>query len=86
MLLRKPQGFVDDLKLLQVSFEETPTARWFPELGQLPSSVTYLDMRVVGDQRLTALGFQGGQLMCAITNIISCGQQQHLSTGSDALN
>jgi hypothetical protein len=59
----------------EVSFEETPTGRWFPELGQLPSSVTYLDMRVVGDQRLTALGCQAGQLMCAVTNIISCGRQ-----------
>ena len=58
---------------LQVSFEETPTARWFPELQQLSSSVTYMDMRVVGDQRFTALGCQSGQLMCAVTNIISCG-------------
>ena len=61
------------LQLLQLSFEETAVARWFPELQDLPSSVTYMDMRVVGDQRLTALGCQSGQLMCAVTNIISCG-------------
>ena len=59
---------------MQLSFEETPTGRWFPELQDLPSSATYLDMRVVGDQRLTALGCQNGQLMCAVVHLISCGR------------
>jgi hypothetical protein len=61
-----------EIQQAELSFEETSVARWFPELQELPSSVTYMDMRVVGDQRLTVLGCQSGQLMCAVTSIISC--------------
>ena len=42
---------------------------FFPEFQNLPSSVTILDMKVVGMQRLTVFGCQNGFLKCCLVDI-----------------
>ena len=55
----------------QLCFQEEPSEAWFPELQDLPSSVTHMDMRLTGYQRLTALGCQNGYLKCALIDVAS---------------
>lgn len=59
---------------VQLSFVEEPSNRWFPELQDLPSSVTYMDVRVVGDQRMSVVGCQNGYLRCAVVTLTSCSK------------
>jgi hypothetical protein len=55
---------------LQLSFaEELSSDLFFPEFGELPSSVTSLDMRVVGTQRLTVFSCQSGYIRCSLVDI-----------------
>ena len=56
---------------LQLCFQEENSELWFPELQDLPSSVTYMDMRTIGHHRLTALGCQNGYLKCALVDLTS---------------
>ena len=54
----------------QLSFAEEPSSSlFFPEFCELSSSVTSLDMRVIGTQRLTVFGCQNGYLQCSLVNI-----------------
>ena len=54
----------------QLSFvEEMSSNLFFPEFCELPSSVTSLDMKVVGTQRLTVFGCQNGHLQCSLVDI-----------------
>ena len=57
------------LTLFQVCYQEEASEVWFPELQDLPSSVTYMDMRLIGHQRLSALGCQNGYLKCALVDL-----------------
>lgn len=59
---------------MQFSFQEESSEEYFPELQQLPSSVTYLDMKLIGSHRLTALGCQAGYLRCALVDLTSNGR------------
>ena len=61
--------YITSFLYTQVSFQEEPSDMWFPELQGLPSSVTYMDMRVMEGQRLTALGCQNGYLKCAVVDL-----------------
>lgn len=55
----------------QLCFQEEPSNVWFPELQDLPSSVTYMDMKIVRLQRLTGLGCQNGYLQCTLVDLSS---------------
>jgi hypothetical protein len=46
---------------------------FFPEFKDLPSSVTYMDLKLVGSHRLTALGCQTGHLRCTLVDLTSNG-------------
>ena len=66
----------------QLSFAEEPSSNlFFPEFCELSSSVTSLDMRVIGTQRLTVFGCQNGYLQCSLVDITAgskfapCGYQ-----------
>ena len=56
---------------MQLCFQEEPSNGWFPELQDLPSSVTFMDMKLVGFQRITSLGCQTGYLQCALVDLAS---------------
>ena len=54
---------------LQLSFQEEPSDEYFPELQDLPSSVMYMDLKVIGRHRVTCLGCQTGYCQCSIVDL-----------------
>lgn len=54
----------------QLSFQEDSLVEnWFPELQNLSSSVTHMDIKLQGHKRVTAIGCQRGQIRCALVDL-----------------
>ncbi|XP_065921007.1 KICSTOR complex protein kaptin-like [Dysidea avara] len=50
---------------------EEPCHSWFPELVDIPSSVTFMDFKQFGNQRLTVVACQSGYVRFSITDVTS---------------
>ncbi len=63
--------------LLQFIFQEEESLEGiFPEFQDLPSSVTYMETRLIGMHRLTALGCQTGHVQCTLVDLTSNGKSK----------
>ena len=61
-------------------YQEEPLDDFFPELLDLPSSVTYMSLKVVGGYRITALGCQAGYCKCALVDLATSSESSYIIT------